>query len=168
LAQTIFRVDEDNLFWSTRPNRSLTVNGRLLWLLLIALNAVMVSAIALAIGAWPVVPFAGLEVFLVAVAFAVMAHHDHDFELLEVSRGEFRWESRYGARADMLRGNLAWLQVERCSVGPGNQFCLRLRYAGKDVLLGRGLDLRMLNQMACRLVVTPVPGWTLVPGARVA
>jgi uncharacterized membrane protein len=125
---------------------------------LITLNAVLVSIMAFSIGAWPVVPFAGLEVLLLAVAFAVVGHHDNDFELLEVSEREFRWEARSGRMVSSLRGNLAWLQVERCRVGSQRQQCLRLRYAGREVLLGRGLDGASIDRFAARLAASPMVG----------
>jgi uncharacterized membrane protein len=48
-------------------------------------------------------PFAGLEVVLVAIAFRVLSQHDADFERLEIGDHEVRW--RRGARgAHALRG----------------------------------------------------------------
>ncbi|MCA3017407.1 MAG: DUF2244 domain-containing protein [Rhodocyclaceae bacterium] len=68
----------------------MTSRGRRLWVGLVAANAVLISLVAVAIGAWPILPFAGLEALLVIIAFAVVARHDQDFEQLEVVQDKFR------------------------------------------------------------------------------
>jgi uncharacterized membrane protein len=125
---------------------------------LISLNAALVGAMAVAIGAWPVVPFAGLEVLLVATAFVVVGRHDDDFELLEVSADTFRWKSRDGGKTAALSGNLAWLQVEWYRCSRRNARCLRLRYAGKEVTVGRLLSEKDLQDVVSSLARSPALG----------
>lgn len=137
MAQTVFRIDAVGLYWSNRPNRSLAKFGRALWVYVFAINASLVAAVAVAIGAWPVVPFAGLEVLLVALAFWMVSRHDDDFEQLEFSGDRFRWSSRHGTRVSKMQGNVAWLSMEWKSVR-GNRL-LRLRYAGKEVYACNGV-----------------------------
>lgn len=158
MAQTILHIDADGVFWSTRPNRSLTAYGRALWIGLIALNAALVCLMAIAIGAWPVVPFAGLEVLLVAIAFAVVGRHDDDFELLEVSTDTFRWESRDGGKTTTLSGNLAWLQVEWYRCAKRHTKRLRLRYAGKEVTVGRLSSEQDMQDIVSSLARSPALG----------
>ncbi|NJR72397.1 MAG: DUF2244 domain-containing protein [Gammaproteobacteria bacterium] len=64
-----FSTNTDNFLWFGRPNRSLTPSGRRFWLMLIGVNALIIALVSLMMGAWPVVPFAGIEVALVALAF---------------------------------------------------------------------------------------------------
>lgn len=51
-----------------------------------------------AAGAWLVLPFAGLEVLLLGVAFALYARHAADYERLELDAGRLRVEVADGAR----------------------------------------------------------------------
>jgi uncharacterized membrane protein len=126
-----------------------------LWVGLIAANAILVSMMAIAIGAWPILPFAGLEVLLVVIAFAVVARHDGDFELLEVVQDRFRWESQSGNNSYILTGNVAWMRVEWCKVGDDGRRCLRLSYAGQNVLMGACLTDRDRTNLAARLAKVP-------------
>lgn len=121
--------------WSARPNRSLTLRGRKFWLLLVALHALIVCAFALAVGAWPVLPFAGLEVFCLALAFWWIGRADDDVEEFSVRGRSFVWRKRRGECVESLSGNLEWAQVswERCESG----MRLQIRYAGRTVVLGR-------------------------------
>lgn len=137
MSQTVFRIDSVGLYWSTRPNRSLGKSGRVLWICLIATNASLIAAMSVAIGAWPVVPFAGLEVLLVSLAFWTVSRHDRDFEQLEFSRDTFHWFSRHGRRVSEMQGNVAWLSMEWMSVR--GRRLLRLRYAGKEVFACNGV-----------------------------
>ncbi len=136
LAESVLCTSGTEFDWSARPNRSLTVRGRRLWLLLIAMHALVVCAFALAVGAWPVLPFAGLEVLCLAFAFWWLGRADQDVEQLSVRGRCFVWHTRRGKSFESLSGNLDWAQVgwTRCESG----MRLQIRYAGKAVLLGRG------------------------------
>jgi uncharacterized membrane protein len=85
-------------------------------------------------GAWLILPFAGLEVVALGVAFVLQARHATDYERIELTGGRLRVEvaeaeriARYelearGARIEM-QGPQVWL-----------------RAAGKAVRIGRHLD----------------------------
>jgi uncharacterized membrane protein len=120
--------------WIARPNRSLTSSGRSIWLLLIAATATMTAGAAAAIGAWPVLPFAGLEVFLMWAAFRVIASHDEDYEILRVIDHGFEWERRAGNKVKRLGGNAAWANV--CVSRTRHRCQVQLHYAGKCVTIG--------------------------------
>lgn len=122
----------------TRPNRSLGVAARRWVLGAIAATTLGVAAGATAIGAWPVMPFAGLEVALVALAFRVLRWHDADFERLEIGEHEVRLEAREARRVTRFVAHRPWARVvlrER-----GSRCTLRLAYAGRTVPLGRMLS----------------------------
>ena len=76
------------------PNRSLGAGARLWALGAICATTLCVAAGATALGAWPVMPFAGLEVALLVFAFRVLGRHDADFERLEIGGHEVRVEAR--------------------------------------------------------------------------
>lgn len=97
-----------------------------------------VALMATLLGAWPVMPFAGLEVALLWFAFRVVRDHDRDFERLQIEAGELRLEARDARRETRVVAQREWARVvlrergQRCTLG--------LAYAGKTVPLGRLLS----------------------------
>lgn len=130
----------------SRPNRSLGVVARRWVLGMIAATTLGVAAGAMAFGAWPVMPFAGLEVAFLAFAFRVLGRHDADFERLEVGEHEVRLEARDASRHTRFVANRPWARVE--VAGRGRRCTLRLAYAGRAVPLGRMLSDEGRRQLA--------------------
>ncbi len=128
------------------PNRSLGVTGRRWVLGAISLTTLGLATGAMAIGAWPVMPFAGIEVALVALAFHVLGRHDADFERLEVGEHEVRVELRVAHSLTRFVAYRPWARVVmrergvRCTLG--------LAYAGRTVPLGRLLSDEGRRQLA--------------------
>jgi len=138
------------------PNRSLGPRARSGCLAAIAATTGGVALGAAAFGAWPVLPFAGLEVALVWLAFHAVQRHDGDFERLEVDAGEVRWMSRDARRESSLTAYRPWARVvveER-----GRSCRLHLQYKGRAVPLGRLLSdegrRRLAADLRSRLAVT--------------
>ncbi len=128
-------ADPPSFIHHSVPNRSLSAAGRRIFLAIMAVTTFGVAAFAAACGAWPVMPFAGLEVMLVVLAFHVIALHDSDFERLEVGAHEVRVESRDARSLTKFVAHQPWARVVvsergyRCTLG--------LAYAGRVVPLGR-------------------------------
>jgi len=143
------RADSPPFVHHTVPNRSLGNEGRRVFLAAIAATTMGVAAFATALGAWPVMPFAGLEVALVVVAFRVLAAHDGDFEHLEIGAGEVKVDSRCARAVTHVAFNRAWARVvvkesgDRCTLG--------LAYAGRTVPLGRLMSDEGRRDLARRL-----------------
>lgn len=120
------------------PNRSLGPRGRRWCLVAIGGTTLGVALMATLLGAWPVMPFAGLEVALLWFAFRVVRDHDRDFERLQIEAGELRLEARDARRETRVVAQREWARVvlrergQRCTLG--------LAYAGKTVPLGRLLS----------------------------
>jgi uncharacterized membrane protein len=123
--------------YRVQTTRSLTPSGRAMWICMIAATTLLIAFAAFLVGAWPVLPFAGIEIVLVATAFHVVGVHDADMERLTVRGDRFEWRRRYGSEQIELTGNVAWARLEFMNVG--RQISVGLRYAGKRVELGRGL-----------------------------
>ena len=131
------------------PNRSLGPLGRMACLSAIAATTLAIGAGAAVLGAWPVLPFAGLEVALVAIAFRWFARHDGDYERLEIEGGRVRLRTRQAARVVELEGHAPWARLV-VKDGPGR--CgLELRYAGRTVEFGRLLTEAMRREWAAEL-----------------
>ena len=143
-------AEVDSLFrFVATPNRSLGLHARRWVLGAIALNTLGIATFVAWLGAWPVFPFAGLEVLLVALAFHVLGRHDADYERLEVGEHEVRYESRYGSEVMRFTALTAWARVE--ITGRGERCALRLLYAGRSVALGRLLTDEGRRQLAAAL-----------------
>ncbi len=127
------------------PNRSLGVEARRWVLLGLAATTLGVAAGAMALGAWPVMPFAGLEVAGLVVAFRVLRRHDADYERLEVGEHEIRLEWNEGGQAARFVAHRPWARVLMAC--RGDRCSLRLAYAGRTVAIGRMLS----DEGRCRL-----------------
>lgn len=138
------------------PNRSLGAAGRRWFLGTICATTMVVAAGAAAIGAWPVMPFAGLEIALLVLAFRVVQAHDADFERLEIGEYEVRVEAREARSVTRFVAHRAWARVilrergARCTLG--------LAYAGRLVPLGRMLSdegrRKLARELRGRIAVT--------------
>lgn len=139
-------VDPPPYVHESTVQRSLGVAARRWVLGWIAITTLGVAGGAAALGAWPVMPFAGLEIALVAFAFRVLSRHDADFERLEVGVHEVRLEAREAQRFTRLVAHRSWARVVvqeegwRCS--------LHLSYAGRSVPLGRLMSDEGRRQLA--------------------
>ena len=137
------------------PNRSLGPAARRWILVAIAAAPLALATAAWAIGAWLVMPFAGLEVAVLALAFHVVACHDRDFERLEIGEHEVCVEARSAKRVTRFVAHRPWARVvfrergARCSLG--------LAYAGRVVPLGR-----MLSDEGRRRLAVQLRGWITV------
>jgi uncharacterized membrane protein len=131
-------VDSPLFVHVSRPNRSLGPVARRWVLFAIAATTLGIGAGAAMFGAWPVMPFAGLEVALVALAFRVLGTHDADYERLEVGDCEVTVEARDAAMHTRFVAHRQWARLvlrergRRCTLG--------LAYAGRTVPLGRMLS----------------------------
>jgi uncharacterized membrane protein len=131
-------ADSPPFVYVSVPNRSLGPEARRWVLVAIAATVLVIAAAAMAIGAWLVMPFAGLEIAVLALAFHVVAVHDADFERLEIGDYEVRIEAREAQRVTRFVAHRPWARVvcrER-----GARCMLGLAYAGKLVPLGRLLS----------------------------
>lgn len=120
------------------PNRSLGPRERRWCLAGIAATSSVVAIAASALGAWPVLPFAGVEIALVALAFRAIASHDGDFERVVIDAGQVTVEARDASRETKFVANRAWARLvmeER-----GWRCALSLQYSGRTVPLGRLLS----------------------------
>ncbi len=128
------------------PNRSLGVVARRWVLGWIALTSLGIASAAAAIGAWPVMPFAGIEVLLVAFAFHVLRRHDADYERIAIDGHEVRVEARHARSVTEFVAYMPWAVVEVRD--RGLRCTLSLAYAGRKVPVGRLLSDEGRRQLA--------------------
>ncbi len=129
----------------SRQNSSLSNIGKQLILLSIFFNLAVVGLFFAVMGAWPVLPYAGLEFLLLWYAFRRISERENDFECLTVADFVVAFESKLKGKVSRFECNRAWVQL-LCRVGARGARCsLSLRYAGQTVSIGRLLtdDQRM-------------------------
>lgn len=112
--------------------------------LLAALSLGIASAFA-ALGAWLILPFAGLEVLLLGAAFWITARHATDYERIELERGRVVVEV---GEAQRLRRYEMDARLARVAMDNG---CLRLRVRQESLELGRHLDAAARVELATEL-----------------
>ncbi len=132
---TIQVVDNKSVFVEMRSNRSPTLAGRRLWFLGIAGTTFLFACVALAFGAWMVLPYAGLEVLCLWCAFWIIGRHDGDYEWVRVADREFCWTRCECGQVEMLCGNTAWVRV--VAFARNGRLGIGLRYQGKTVSVGQ-------------------------------
>lgn len=100
--------------------------------------SLMVAVVFAALGAWLILPFAGLEVIALYLAFDWITRHAEDSESLEIRGNAVVLAVRENAQLRRYVFNRAWAQV--VVDAHANSVRLALRSHGKEVEIGRYLD----------------------------
>jgi uncharacterized membrane protein len=119
-----------------RRNNSLSRSGRLLalgWLTGVSLGVGL--GFGVVAGAWPVLPFAGLEAAALWLAFRHIEKHCSDYERVAIRGGSVRVDIVEGRVVRHYELNRHWSQV----VCDRDGMHLALRSHGKEVEIGRHL-----------------------------
>ena len=118
-----------------RPNNSITGKGRSI---VVGILAFMSFAVAIAfglIGAWMVLPFAGLELIAVAYAFYYIHCHANDFESITIEGDAFKVvKSSYNQKQE-FSFNRYWVKVVTKILPCGDEL-LFLSVHGKELEFG--------------------------------
>ncbi len=125
---------------TARANCSLTPGGRrVAFALIFAVSLGIASGFAILLGAWPVLPFAGLEMAALYLAFDWVNRHAGDFERLTVEGDVVTVEAWECARLERFRLNRHWARVVLAADPVSGHSRLALRSHGREVPFGRHL-----------------------------
>jgi uncharacterized membrane protein len=125
---------------------SLSPSGRTLALALMGGTTLSVGlGISLYYGAWPVLPYAGLELLVLCLGFRWIAGHDGDYERITVRGTELRQELQIRRRVSTRCWNRHWSTL-LCRTR-GCRVELSVRSHGREVAIGR----MMLDEDRSRL-----------------
>lgn len=137
--------------WVAQPDRVLSpALGRGLILAAASVSGGIATAFA-AVGAWPVLPFAGLEIAALWAALRHLRRHADDEERLEITDRQVIVRRRNAGRDECHEFVRYWvrLRVER---PPDRGGCrLFLRSHGREVEIGRMLTAIQKQQLAGEL-----------------
>jgi len=120
---------------AARRNNSLTSSDRIFAFGLIALVSLGIATAFACLGAWLILPFAGVEVLVLYWAWRWIERHAHDYERLTITGDLVEIEVADVERLRRFRFNRCWTQVVCARDGA----CLALRSHGKQIEFGRHL-----------------------------
>lgn len=138
--------------YTARRNNSLSSAGRLLVFGFIFFVSVGIGlAFTVILGAWPIMPFAGLEMLVLYLVFRYVDRHAEDYERLALAGDRLMVEVLEGGRLRRFDCNRYWA---RLIWEPGSAR-LALRSHGREVEIGRHLNeeerLSVARQLGRRL-----------------
>lgn len=139
-ARIEVRTADSNAGFSLTTRRNCSMSPQaLVWLLVITACLSLAIGIGFALfGAWPVLPFVGLEIAALAAAFHASARHAADFERIEVGDGVMLVEVREAGRSAVHRFHPGWVQLDtRKAAG---EVRVGIRSHGRELEIGRHLD----------------------------
>jgi len=120
-----------------RRNNSLSTSGRLVVFGLVVFVSVGIGlAFTLVFGAWPILPFAGVEMLILYLAFRHVERHAGDYERLAIAGDRLEVEVLDGGRYSRFGCNRQWVQLV-CDRDGGR---LALRSHGREFEIGRHLN----------------------------
>ena len=121
--------------WVARRNNSLSSTGRLLVFAFLFVVSVGIAAAFAYFGAWLVLPFAGLEMLVLYLAFRYIERHAADYERVAIDGDRVKIEICEAGRARSHELNRYWAQVVSCGDGR-----LALRSHGREFEIGRHMS----------------------------
>ncbi|HEX4843852.1 MAG TPA: DUF2244 domain-containing protein [Limnobacter sp.] len=120
--------------WVFKRNCALTPRQLLNWYLsLCGLTMVIATGFAW-MGFWIVLPFAGLELLLVGIAFVIYARHAADYEAIELSPGQLRLVWADGSRLTEIEWSPQWAKL---SYNGRYKAPLVISHRGQQVKMGK-------------------------------
>jgi uncharacterized membrane protein len=120
---------------TAKRNNSLSTSGRYLVFGFIFIVSFGISLAFAAFGAWPVLPFAGLEMLVLFLAFRYIDRRSDDYERLTLSGDKLLLERVERGMLGQFEFNRYWVQV-RCDAAGSH---LALRSHGREVEFGHYL-----------------------------
>jgi uncharacterized membrane protein len=119
-----------------RPNSSLTAKGRVYAVVIIAAISLAVALGFSLIGAWLVLPFAGIELLAIGYAFYYIHCHSQDYESIVIEGDQISVEKKSYKAVSKMVFNRYWAKVLLRLTPNGDQM-LSLRSHGKEIDFGR-------------------------------
>lgn len=119
------------------PNCSLSPVGRSVFFILITAVSVAIAVGFTMAGAWPVLPFASVELLALWLAFRHVRCHQHDFERLIVAGDKVTMEHCERDHTSRFEFNRYWARVVLDCSAFGSDCYLAVASHGREVAFGR-------------------------------
>jgi uncharacterized membrane protein len=92
------------------------------------------------VGAWMIVPFAGLEIGCVAIAFGWIERQSEDRDTIEIGDSSVSIVRKRGAHCENVSFSRTWVQVDVEEDRRGRERGVRFRQSGRSISLGEYLN----------------------------
>ena len=148
---TITQTNAVDCCITARPNCSLSINGKILVIASLCMITFSSAALFAVMGAWPILPFAGVEMLFLALAFYQIACHECDYERITFEGDSVVLEIRDNVRFFHAEYNRYWAQAELHCRSVGRQCSLALWSHGRSTELGRHLNDDQRTELALEL-----------------
>lgn len=125
---------------TARPNCSLSLAGKVLVLSSLLIVSFGIAGVFAWLGAWPVLPFAGLEMLVVALAFYQVSCHERDYERITIEGDKVVLERRDNVRYMRTELNRWRAGVVLQCRSAGQRCRLALCSHGDEIEFGRHLN----------------------------
>lgn len=122
---------------TVRPNNSLSQLNSVKLLVALATIALIVALAFVKVGAWLVLPFAGLELIAFAYAFYILSVHANDYETITIVHDKVIIEQQTYKASVKTEFNRYWAQVNLRKQASGASG-LFIGSHGKEIEFGRG------------------------------
>jgi len=126
-----------------KPNNSLPAEGQLKLITIILLIVLIVTFSFVKMGAWLVLPFAGLELIAFLYAFHTISLHSEDYEEIYIDDENVCVEKKSNQTLSSVSFKRYWANITLREVGSGNHFFVKkglfVGSHGKEVEIGKGL-----------------------------
>jgi uncharacterized membrane protein len=126
--------------YESRPNCSLDKGSRKIAFWLIASVCFAVASGFCLLGYWPVMPFAGLEIGILAWAFEAIGRREADFEQIVIAQDRVELTTCRDGKMERRTMNRFWTRVILVCERPRSECRVFLSSAGKDTEVGRHLS----------------------------
>lgn len=144
-------VDSYNSFRVVfKPNSALTADKKIKVVFLLSIIPLLIGIGFSLIGAWFVLPFVGLEILALAIAFYYINNHEADYESISINGDSLVVKRSTAQQVSQDVINPYWVKVLQHKL-PNGELRLYLRSHGKEIEVGRYLTREQRELLAKQL-----------------
>jgi uncharacterized membrane protein len=122
--------------WTMKRNCSLSPRQFVGFYVSLALFSLAIAFMLVLVGAWLVLPFTGIELLAVGIAFAIYARHAVDYERVRLFQNRLVIEQVSAERLTQFEFNPRWVRIEPGAT-PRDQ--IKLVSRGQTIMIGQHL-----------------------------
>jgi uncharacterized membrane protein len=119
--------------WKLKRNCSITPRQFLIFYCSLVIVLLAIAGFWTVLGAWTVLPFAGIDLIGVGTAFLMYARHATDYECIVITAEHLVIESALGPRITVVELNPQWVRIGLQNIARPK---IEIRSAGKVILVG--------------------------------
>lgn len=147
----VSEMDAYNSFKVTfKPNSALSAISKKRVIILLTLIPCVIGIAFLFLGAWPILPFVGLEIVALAYAFYYVNKHEADYESISIEGDSLLIEHCVGQTVSQHEISPYWVKVLQHELANG-ELHLYLQSHGKEIEVGRYLTRKQRELLAKQL-----------------